>query len=458
MNETTKPQTMLPADSERPVVRPADRERPAVLPAETERSATIPPPSRDVLTEILHDGAQRLLAQAIDAEVADWIDRHTEVLDDEGRRQIVRNGRHPTRTILTGVGPVAVTQPRVHDRRIAGVDQDGRAIDTAGRPVERFRSSILPPYLRKTKALEELIPWLYLKGVSTGGFGEALQALVGPQAAGLSATTITRLIGVWQKDYADWNRRSLKDKHYVYVWADGIHFNIRLEEDRQCILVLMGATPEGKKELIAVVDGYRESEQSWRQLLLDCRQRGLVIEPKLATGDGALGFWKALRRVYPATREQRCWVHKTANVLDKMHKRVQPKAKEMLHAIWMAPTRAEADRAFDRFIEMFAAKYPAAVECLTKDHDVLLTFYDFPAEHWGHLRTTNPIESTFATVRLRHRRTKGNGTRAACLTMVFKLCESAARKWRALNGAERLPDVIAGVQFIDGEKPEKDAA
>jgi len=237
-----------------------------------------------------------------------------------------------------------------------------------------------------------------------------------------------------------------------------VHFNIRLEEDRHCILVLMGATPKGRKELIAVADGYRESEQSWLQLLLDCKQRGLVIEPKLATGDGALGFWKALRQVYPTTREQRCWVHKTANVLDKMHKRVQGKAKEMLHAIWMAPTRAAGEQAFDAFMAMFAAKYPAAVDCLKKDREVLLTFYDFPAEHWIHLRTTNPIESTFATVRLRHRRTKGNATRLACLTMVFKLMESAARKWRAINGAKLLPEVIAGVRFVDGERPGKTAA
>ena len=306
--------------------------------------------------------------------------------------------------------------------------------------------------------VEELIPWLYLKGVSTGDFSEALQALVGPLAAGLSATTITRLIGTWQQDYAAWSRRSLEDRQYVYLWADGIHFNIRLEEDRQCILVLMGATAEGKKELIAVADGYRESEQSWRQLLLDCKQRGLKVDPKLATGDGALGFWKALAQAYPTTRVQRCWVHKTANVLDKMHKRVQGKAKEMLHAIWMAPTRAAAEAAFDAFVEMFGAKYPGAVECLKKDRDVLLTFYDFPAEHWLHLRTTNPIESTFATVRLRHRRTKGNGSRAACLAMVFKLCASAARRWRTLNGAKLLPDVIAGVRFVDGEKPEKTAA
>ena len=423
-----------------------------------EATATIPAPSRDVLSEILRDGAQRLLAQAIDAEVGEWIDRHAGVVDDAGRRRVVRNGHHPSRTILTGVGAVEVNQPRVHDRRIAGIEDDGQAMDAAGRPIERFRSTILPPYLRKTKAVEELIPWLYLKGVSTGDFSEALQALVGPQAAGLSATTITRLIGTWQQDYAAWNRRSLEDRQYAYIWADGIHFNIRLEEDRQCILVLMGATPEGRKELIAVADGYRESEQSWLQLLLDCKQRGLVIDPKLAVGDGALGFWKALRQVYPATREQRCWVHKTANVLDKMHKRVQSKAKEMLHAIWMAPTRAAAEQAFDAFVEMFGAKYPGAVECLKKDRAVLLTFYDFPAEHWVHLRTTNPIESTFATVRLRHRRTKGNGSRVACLAMVFKLVESAARKWRTLNGARLLPEVIAGVRFIDGENPEKAAA
>lgn len=440
MHETTATQGLTPGGMEGPV------------------TGAVGAASRDVLSGILRDGAQRLLAQAIDAEVAAWIDRHADAVDGTGRRQVVRNGHHPSRAILTGIGRVEVRQPRVHDRRIAGTDEDGRAIDATGRPVERFRSSILPPYLRKTKAVEELIPWLYLKGVSTGDFTEALQALVGPQAAGLSATTITRLIGTWQQDYQAWRQRSLEDKQYVYIWADGIHFNIRLEEDRQCILVLMGATPEGKKELLAVADGYRESEQSWLQLLLDCRQRGLVIEPKLATGDGALGFWKALRQVYPSTREQRCWVHKTANVLDKLHKRVQSRAKELLHAIWMAPTRAAGEQAFDAFVEMFKAKYPAAVACLNKDRAVLLTFYDFPAEHWLHLRTTNPIESTFATVRLRHRRTKGNGSRLACLAMVFKLMESAAKRWRTLNGAKLLPDVIAGTRFINGEKPEKAAA
>lgn len=402
--------------------------------------------SQDVLTEILRDGAQRLLSQAVEAEVETWIEYHKHVTDEDGRRQVVRNGRLPKRGLITGLGRIEVTQPRVFDRR------GPAASDEHGRPVAPFRSKILPPYLRKTRSVEELIPWLYLKGISTGDFSESLQALLGPNAPGLSATTVTRLVTTWQKDYETWNSRSLEGKQYAYVWADGVHFNIRLEEDRQCILVLMGATPEGKKELIAVVDGYRESEQSWRQLLLDCRQRGLILDPKLAVGDGALGFWKAVRQIYPATREQRCWVHKTANVLDKMHKRAQPKAKEMLHGIWMAPTRAEGHKSFDAFVEMFEAKYPKAAACLKEDRDVLLAFYDFPAEHWIHIRTTNPIESVFATVRLRHRKTKGSGSRVACLTMVFKLIESASRKWRALNGSTLMADVIAGAQFADGVK------
>ena len=401
--------------------------------------------SHDVLTGILRDGAQRLLAQAVEAEVAEWIDGHQHAKDEHGHRQVVRNGHLPQRTLMTGVGPVGVKQPRVLDRRPA-------------EEAESFCSKILPPYLRKTKSIEELIPWLYLKGISTGDFSEALAALVGPAAKGLSASTITRLKEVWQAEFQDWSRRSLKGKEYVYVWADGVHFNIRLEEDRQCILVLMGATADGRKELIAVTDGYRESEQSWKALLLDVKARGLTIDPKLATGDGALGFWKAIGQVYPTTREQRCWVHKTANILDKLPKRLQPEAKNKLHQIWMAETKADAEKAFDLFVTTYQAKYPKATECLAKDRVVLLTFYDFPAEHWIHLRTTNPIESTFATVRLRHRRTKGNGSRLACLTMVFKLMQSASKKWRLLNGCQLLPDVIAGVQFIDGVKPQTAAA
>jgi transposase-like protein len=405
-------------------------------------NSTLPLPvasSRDVLTDILRDGAQRLLAQAVEAEVAEWIDSHAELKNADGHREVVRNGHLPKRTITTGIGPIEVAQPRVLDRRPPS-------------EAEPFSSKILPPYLRKTKSLEELIPWLYLKGVSTGDFNEALTALVGPNCPGLSASTVTRLKACWEDEFQEWNRRSLEGKQYVYLWADGVHFNIRLEEDRQCILVLMGATADGRKELIAVVDGFRESEQSWKALLLDVKSRGLVVDPKLATGDGALGFWKAIAQVYPQTREQRCWVHKTANVLDKLPKRLQPEAKDKLHQIWMAATKADADQAFDLFLTTYQAKYPKATDCLAKDRNVLLTFYDFPAEHWIHLRTTNPIESTFATVRLRHRRTKGSGSRVACLTMVFKLMQSASKKWRLLNGSQLLPDVIQGIKFIDGIK------
>lgn len=402
------------------------------------------PGSQDALTAILRQGAQQLLGQAIAAEVAAWIDQRHECHDDQGHRLVVRNGYLPERTISTGVGAVTVKQPRVHDRRPEGER-------------EKFSSAILPPYLRKTKSIEELIPWLYLKGVSTGDFSEALAAILGPDAKGLSATTITRLKGVWQQEYEGWNQRSLAGKHYVYIWADGVYFNIRLEKGRQCILVLLGATADGKKELIAMADGRRESELSWKELLLDAQARGLTIDPALAIGDGALGFRKALRQVYETTKEQRCWVHKTANVLDKLPKSVQPKAKEMLHAIYLAPSRAEADKAFDLFGKTYAAKYPKATECLAKDRTELLTFSDFPAEHWLHLRTTNVIESVFATVRLRTEKTKGSGTREACLTMVYKLMESAGKRWRALNGSALLDDVIKGVVFVDGEKQENAA-
>jgi transposase-like protein len=377
--------------------------------------------------------------------VEDWLAQHAELRDQQGRRQVVRNGYLPEREVMTGIGPLEVKQPRVRDRRPA--DQ-----------AEPFSSKILPPYLRKTKSIEELIPWLYLKGVSTGDFSEALKALLGPNAPGLSATTVTRLKTVWEEEFRQWNSRSLEGKQYVYIWVDGVHFNIRLEEDRQCILVVMGATADGKKELIAVADGFRESEQSWRALLLDLKARGLVIDPKLAVGDGALGFWKALPQVYPNTREQRCWTHKTANVLDKLPKRLQPEAKQKLHQIWMADTKEHANEAFDLFVKTYEAKYPKAVECLTKDREVLLTFYDFPAEHWIHLRTTNPIESTFATVRLRTKKTKGCGSRMACLTMVYKLMQSASKKWRLLNGSEWIPDVLRGIPFIDGIKAQEVAA
>ncbi len=400
--------------------------------------------SRDVLTDILRQGAQQMLATAVENEVAQYIADHELQRDASGHRLVVRNGRLPARTIQTGVGPVEVQQPRVNDKRI---DENGQSI--------RFSSKILPPYLRRTKTIEELIPWLYLKGISTGDFTEALKGLLGSDVKGLSATNIVRLKECWRHEWTDWSKRSLADKRYVYLWADGIHFNIRLEDpgnNKQCILVLMGATKDGVKELIAIADGYRESTQSWRELLLDVKNRGLSQAAKLATGDGALGFWSALRQIYPVTREQRCWVHKTANVLNKMPKSLQPKAKSMLHDIWMAETQKQALRAFGLFAATFKAKYAKAVECLTKDRDVLLTFYDFPAEHWIHVRTTNPIESTFATVRLRTRRTKGCGSRMACLTMVFKLVQCAQKHWRRLNGKELITEVIEGITFVDGIK------
>ena len=411
--------------------------------------------AKDVLTEILRHGACELLATAVEAEVAGYIEEHAGHTDEQGHRLVVRNGHRRERTIQTGLGSVAVKAPRVEDRRSVGRNENGESIDQAGRLVERFHSKILPPYLRRTKSIEELIPWLYLKGISTGDFSEALASLLGPDAPGLSASTVVRLKEVWQHEYAVWNKRSLVDKRYVYFWVDGVHFNIRLgdtENQRQCILVVMGATPEGKKELVAVQDGYRESEQSWKELLLDLKARGLEHGPELAIGDGALGFWKAIRQVYGETRQQRCWVHKTANVLNDLPKGKQPKAKNMLHDIWMAETKAESGKAFDLFVETYQAKYPKAADCLAKDRDVLLTFYDFPAEHWIHIRTTNPIESTFATVRLRSAKTKGCGSRIACLTMVFKLTQSAEANWRSLNGSNLLPEVIQGTRFVDGLK------
>ena len=399
--------------------------------------------SNDVLTGILREGAQKMLAQAIESEVETYLEEQAHEVDANGHRLVVRNGHARERILQTGVGPVRVKRPRVNDQRI---DAEGKRM--------QFTSKILPPYLRKTKSIEELIPWLYLRGISSGDFTGALAALLGPNAPGLSATTVVRLKEVWQQDLEAWNKRSLAGKRYVYFWVDGIHFNIRLEEDRQCILVVMGATPEGKKELVGLHDGYRESEQSWRELLLGFKSRGLEQGPELATGDGALGFWKALRQVFGDTREQRCWVHKTGNVLNKLPKGKHKKAKSMLHDIWMAETKTEANKAFDLFIDCYQAKYPEATACLAKDRDVLLTFYDFPAEQWMHIRTTNPIESTFATVRLRTTRTKGCGSRIACLTMVFKLTQCAQKTWRALNGSALLPEVIRGVQFVDGLRKE----
>lgn len=402
---------------------------------------------RSALDELVHAGAQKMLKTALEAEVAAFVSRFEDVVDENGHRQVVRNGHLPEREVMTGAGQLKVAQPRVRDRR--GAD-DANAIT--------FTSKILPPYLRRSKTMDELLPWLYLRGISTGDFQQALEALVGPDAKGLSAATITRLTSAWADEQEAWSRRDLTGKEYVYFWADGVYFNIRLEEERQCILLLMGATNDGRKELIGLLDGYRESEQSWRELMTDLKARGLKAAPKVAVGDGALGFWAALRKVFPTTREQRCWVHKTANVLNKLPRSIQSKAKSDLHQIWMAETRAEAEKAFDTFIEKYEAKFPKAVACLVKDRDVLLTFYDFPAEHWLHLRTTNPIESTFATVRLRHRRTKGSGSRRACLAMVFKLARCAEKKWRRLNGSGQLLKLLAGYRFVDGVLDERNAA
>jgi transposase-like protein len=404
---------------------------------------------RSPLDEIIREGARRMLQAAIDAEVESFIDRHQDRRDESGRRLVVKNGSLPAREILTGAGPVEIKQGRVRDNSPQSEDR------------VRFSPSVLPTYLKRTAAIEELIPWLYLKGVSTSDFSEALQALVGEKAKGLSPNVIVRLKEQWAAEYDDWMKRDLSEKQYVYLWADGIYAKVRLEDDsnkRQCMLVLMGATADGKKELIAVHDGYRESEQSWSELLLDLKKRGLAISPKIAVGDGALGFWAALRKVFPETREQRCWVHKTANILNKMPKSVQPKAKADIHEIWQAETKEAAEQAFDHFLEKYNAKYEQACNCLRKDRDELLTFYDFPAEHWAHLRTTNPIESTFATIRLRHRKTKGNGTRRASLAMMFKLAQSASKKWRRLRGYEKITLVIAGRQFKDGIMQEEIAA
>jgi transposase-like protein len=359
---------------------------------------------------------------------------------------VVRNGYLPKRTIQTGIGGVEVQAPRVRDRAPEGAAEK-----------IHFTSRILPPYLRKTKSLEELIPWLYLKGISTGQFSEALRALLGTAAPGLSASTVSRLKEGWQQDYEAWCRRDLGGKRYVYLWADGVYPNVRLE-DSPCLLVVIGATEDGRKELLAVEDGYRESEESWRELLLNLKRRGLTETPLLAIGDGALGFWKALRKVYGKTRWQRCWVHKTANVLNKLPKSVQKKAKQGLHEIWMADTKQEAEKAFDHFVELYRDKYPKAVACLVKDREELLAFYDFPAAHWLHIRTTNPIESTFATIKLRTAKTRGCLSRKTALTMMFQLARSAENSWRRLNGHQHLAEIIRGVKFVDGVKFTRKAA
>ena len=392
----------------------------------------------DPLTEVLRNGARALLSQAVEAEVAALLNRHADQRTDDGRQRLVRHGHLPEREIVTGIGPVAVRCPRVRDRVSDGSERI------------RFSSAILPPYARRSKSLEVLIPILYLKGVSTGDFEEALLALLGKDAGGLSASTIGRLKDAWSDEHARWSKRDLSAKRYVYFWADGIHVQARLEDDAQCLLVIIGATPEGKKELVGLIDGVRESTQSWRELLLDLKRRGLAVGPELSVADGALGFWQAVEEVWPKTRGQRCWVHKTANVLNKLPKSLQSKAKRSLQEIWMAETKKDALVAFDAFVETWSPKYEKAVECLTKDRDALLAFYDFPAEHWKHLRTSNPIESSFATVRHRTVRSKGCLSNKTALAMIYKLAEAAEKNWRRLDGHNQLPKIILGVKFTDG--------
>jgi len=390
----------------------------------------------DPLTELLRSGARELIAQAVEAELQVLLEQHAEHRLPDGRKAVVRNGYLPERTVQTGIGNVEIKVPKVRDRSGSGV---------------RFNSALLPPYLKRARSVEELLPWLYLKGVSTGDYQDALAALLGDQAKGLSANTISRLKQHWIDDHRRWCQRDLSQKRYVYWWADGVYSNVRMD-DRLCLLVIIGVTEHGRKELVAVEDGYRESEASWSELLSGLRARGLTTSPKLAIGDGALGFWKALAKCYPDTRHQRCWVHKSANILSALPKSVQPKVKAALHEIWMAETRADAHKAFDRTLVRFESKYPGAMERLRKDREELLAFYDFPAEHWVHIRTTNPIESTFSTVRLRSKRARNCGSRETTLAMVYKLLETAQKRWKRIKGFDLLALVVNNVKFKDGEQ------
>jgi putative transposase len=393
----------------------------------------------DPLTDVLRAGARKLLAQAIEMEAEAFLAEMRDVKLPDGRERLVRHGHGPERMIQTGIGAVPVSRVKVRDR---GTNGEADRI--------RFSSSILPKWARRTRSLDALLPVLYLRGVSTGDFQDALVALLGKEAPNLSPSVITRLTAEWSKEYDRWQRRDLSARHYAYVWADGVYLQARMEDQAECMLVLIGATPEGKKELIGFQTGIRESAQSWRELLVDVKHRGLQIAPEIAVGDGALGFWKALDELLPGTKHQRCWVHKTANVLNKVPKSMQVGVKADLREIYLAPNRASAEVAIDVFVDKYGAKYPKAVDCLTKDQDALLAFYDFPAEHWDHLRTSNPIESVFATVRHRTVRTKGSLSSKTARLMVFKLVMAAARTWRRLKGQNQLPKLIAGARFRDG--------
>jgi len=389
----------------------------------------------DSLTELLRQGARGLIEKAVEAELQLLLDQYDNVTDLGGRKLVVRNGYLPEREVLTALGPVPVRVPKVRDRSGSGV---------------KFNSALVPPYVRKAKRVEAALPWLYLRGISTGDMQEALSVLVGEEAKGLSPAVVSRLKAQWSEAYSAWNQRDLSAEHYVYVWADGIYSTLRGEDDRLCLLILIGVNEQGEKRLLALSDGYRESKASWLSVIQDLQARGLKTPPQLAIGDGALGFWAALDEGWPQTRCQRCWVHKTANVLNELPKSIQGKAKAGLHEIWMAETQAQAEKAFDRFVRDFGAKYPKAVDILVKDRAVLLSFYDFPAEHWIHIRTTNPIESSFATIRHRTTRTKNCVSRNTLLGLVFQLALTAEKSWRKLRGFNRLPDVVKGIQFQDG--------
>lgn len=396
----------------------------------------------DALSNLIRSGAQQIIAQTVEAELNELLREHQGLRDDSGRRAVVRNGYLPARTITTGVGEVEVQVPKVRDRSGSGI---------------KFNSLLLPPYLKRARSVEEVLPWLYLKGVSMGDFSEALSALPGPETKGLSSATISRLKAKWQAEHSAWQTRSMRHKRYGYVWADGIYFNIR-DDERQCILVMIGVTDTGDKELLGMETGYRESALNWKTLMLRLGDQGLQHDPLLAIGDGALGFWKALPQVWPSTKMQRCWVHKTANVLNKLPKKLQSNAKSELWEVYRAATKTDANQAFNRFLKTYQAKYPEATECLAKDRNVLLAFYDFPAEHWKHIRSSNPIESTFATVRLRTKQTRGALSKTTVTPLVFKLVQSAQKRWLRIRGFKLLGDVIEGVRFRDGIRQEEEKA
>ncbi len=388
----------------------------------------------DILTKLLREGAQKMLAQAVESEVSEYL----KSVNSDGI-QVIRNGKAPARKIMSGLGPIEVQRQKLRSK--------------PGNNNPKFTSKLLPPYLRKSKSLEELIPWLYLKGVSSSDMESALEPLLGKHLSGFSASTVTTLTRQWAADYEAWNKTPINER-IIYIWADGVYFDIRLGEDQKmCVLVIIGATAGGEKKLLGMEAGYRESKISWVNLLKKIQDRGLSVAPELGIGDGAMGFWAALDEVYPQTKHQRCWVHRTANVLNDLPKSKQPEAKRMIHEIYRAESRVEAEKAFKRFTETFEPKYPSANEKLVKTKDKTMQFYDFPAEHWSHIRSTNPIESMFATVRLRTRKTKGCGSVSATLGMVFQLSRCAEKRWKRLNGSDLMADIIdARFRFKDGVK------